>query len=309
MNILVLGGGGFIGSTLVKALLRVGHSVRVFDRNEQYITTVPVHNSLVWIKGSFEDENALDSSLSGIDVVFHLIATTTPATSSHHAVPDIAGNVLPSIFLLETMKAQSVNRIIFISSGGTVYGKANTLPISEHHTTNPIVSHGIHKLTIEKYLLLYMQQHGLSTTIIRLANPYGPNQIVKGGQGVVSSVLRAAIDGTEFELWGDGTAVRDYIYIEDVVSALLKVVDYYGSELILNLSSSIGVSVNELLSVAKDVTGRAIRISHKPGRNFDLGANILDNSLAKGELNWKPEIDLRRGLQLTFDYMKSTRKG
>lgn len=121
--------------------------------------------------------------MEGIAFVYHLIATTTPATSSINSIPDISKNVLPSIQLLETMNECDVKRIVFLSSGGKVYGVPNAVPIAELHSTNPIVSHGIHKLTIEKYILLHGCQHGLIPTIIRLSNPYGPNQIVKGGKG------------------------------------------------------------------------------------------------------------------------------
>jgi UDP-glucose 4-epimerase len=305
MNILVLGGGGFIGTSLVKHLLQENHSVRVLDHNIQDNRKLQPHEKMEWMSGEFEDEQTLCNAMEGIDVVYHLISTTTPATSSQSSVPDVSKNVLPSIRLLEAMNRFGVKRIVFLSSGGTVYGVPEVVPIMELHSTNPIVSHGIHKLTIEKYLLLYRFQYGIIPTIIRLSNPYGPNQIVKGGQGVLSSLLHAAINDRKFEIWGDGSVIRDYIYIDDVISALLKTIDYSGKEPILNLSSSTGASVNDLVQLVEKVSGKKVICSYMPGRNFDISVNILANQLAKRELHWCPEVGLEDGIRATYNYLTS----
>lgn len=289
----------------MKQLAKAGHSVCVFDRNSPEQPFVyEGYSTIKWIKGDFENAAALREAMVDIDLVFHLISTTTPATSSNKSIPDISKNVLPSINLLELMRDCGLSRIIFISSGGTVYGPSKTIPMPEDHPTNPIVSHGIAKLTIEKYLLLYKHQYNLVPTIVRLTNPYGPTQIVKGGQGVVSSLLQAAINKTSFEIWGDGNVIRDYIFIDDVVDALLKSVSYSGKEPVLNLSSSIGVSVNELVGLTEAIVGASIIRDYKPGRTFDIDKNVLDNTLIKEELAWTQKTDLKDGLKTTYECMR-----
>lgn len=306
MNILVLGGAGFLGSALVNRLLHDGETVSVFDRNAPTKIPEDPYKKLKWFCGDFENEAALREALKGVDLVFHLISSTTPATSSTQSVPDISKNVLPSIKLLEEMRISGTNRIVFISSGGTVYGPPTVIPISESHSTNPIVSHGIAKLTIEKYLLLYRHQYNIVPTIVRLSNPYGPTQIVKGGQGVISSMLQAAIKKGAFEIWGDGTVIRDYIYMDDVVDALHKTISYSGKEIIFNLSSSVGVSINELVDLAESVVGGGIVREYREKRTFDLDTNILDNRRIKSELSWIPKVSLEDGLKLTYEYMRKT---
>ena len=178
MKVLVLGGSGFIGSALVGGLLNQGHQVRVFDRNIEAVRQqFPDINDVV--HADFVDVMSLTEAMSGVDMIFHLISTSVPSTSNKNPVHDIESNLVNTVKLLELMRNADVKRIVYLSSGGTVYGTPKSLPITENHPTNPTCSYGIVKLAIEKYLLMYAELYQLDATILRPSNPYGPGQTHK----------------------------------------------------------------------------------------------------------------------------------
>jgi UDP-glucose 4-epimerase len=166
-------------------------------------------------KGSLDDRFTIDEALLDVDVVYHLVSTTVPGTSNHNPVADIESNLIPTVKLLELMAARGVSRIVFISSGGTVYGPSEQHAIEEAHQLEPLCSYGIVKVAIEKYLLMHQRLHGLKPIILRLANAYGPRQWVGGGQGIIGTLLLAAKQRQPVQIWGDGGVVRDYVYVED----------------------------------------------------------------------------------------------
>ena len=182
MNRLVLGGNGFIGSHLVDQLVRTGHAVRILDRALSRFYTPPAGVDLVL--ADWEDEKVLTAALSGVETVFLLIGTTLPASSNADPIFDVQSNLVGTLRLLQACVAQGVRRIVFSSSGGTVYGIPQTIPIAETHPTEPISSYGITKLAIEKYLALYCRLHGLNYVVVRGANPYGKRQDPQRPQGL-----------------------------------------------------------------------------------------------------------------------------
>jgi len=193
---------------------------------------------------------------------------------------------------------------VFISSGGTVYGEPKYLPVDEMHPTNPLVSYGIVKLAIEKYLLLYERMHGLTTTILRVANAYGERQRVETAQGAVSVFLHRALRGQAIEIWGDGSATRDFVYVRDVAEAFAKALVYDGREKVLNISSGTGISLNQLVHMLEEVLGRRIETRYLPGRPFDVPVNVLSNALAARELCWAPRVALAEGVRLTAAWIQ-----
>jgi UDP-glucose 4-epimerase len=303
MNCLVLGGNGFIGSHIVDQLLAEGHHVRVFDKYEEYyrkpIPSVDYHY------GDFGNRGLLMEALTDMDIVFHLIGTTLPKTSNDDPAFDVQSNVIETLFLLEQCLRQKVKKVIFISSGGTVYGTPKYLPIDEQHPTDPVVSYGITKLTIEKYLLMFQRLYGLQTTILRVSNPIGQRQRVETAQGAVTVFLHHALHGQPIEIWGDGSVTRDYIYIDDVARAFARSVEYSGTHSVFNISSGIGTSLNELVSMIGDVLGRRIDCRYLESRPFDVPVSILSNALAKDQLGWAPQVTLREGIVLTAQWMRS----
>jgi UDP-glucose 4-epimerase len=299
---LVLGGGGFIGSHLCDALLRDGYSVRVLERPNlvryrEFLRTEPIE----WFEGDFTNKIDLANAVEGCDLVYHLVSTTLPKSSNDNPIFDIETNVVGTMHLFEAALRAGVSKIVFASSGGTVYGIPKTTPISETHPTEPIVSYGIGKLIIEKYLHLYKLLHGLDYCILRLANPYGERQKVTNAQGAVTVFLHQAMRGQVIEIWGDGSVVRDYIYIDDVTSALLKAGSIQGvDERLFNIGSGQGSSLNQILAAIEQLLGRPVARRYLPGRPFDVPTNVLDISRARDYLGWTPQTRLADGLQRTL---------
>lgn len=220
MKALVLGGNGFIGSHLVDRLLLAGHGVRIFDRNEELYRR-PLAG-VEYCYADFGNRTLLAEALDGIDIVFHLISTTVPKTSNDDPAFDVMSNVVETIALLEKCVARGIKKVVFLSSGGTVYGAPAALPVSEDSPTNPECSYGITKLTIEKYLALFNHLYGLDYVVVRPSNPYGPRQNLLGIQGAISVFLGRVAARKPIEVWGDGQIVRDYVYVEDLVEGIYR---------------------------------------------------------------------------------------
>ncbi len=305
MKIVAFGGGGFIGSAIVDRLLLAGHQVRVFERTRVLPYRVFEESELVeWTTGDMQSPHDVAMALEGMDAVLHLVSTTLPKNSNEDTVFDVQSNLISTLHLLDAMVAQAVKRIVFISSGGTVYGEPKYLPIDEVHPTNPLVSYGITKLAIEKYLLLYQRMHGLEPTILRVANPYGERQRAETAQGAVGVFLHRALRGQMIDIWGDGSITRDYIYIGDVANAFVRAFEYDGEATILNISSGLGVSLNELLAAIEHMLGHPVERRYLPGRPFDVPVSILDNSLARVELGWVPRTSLGDGISVTAEWIR-----
>jgi len=307
MNCLVLGGNGFIGSHLVDQLLANGHKVRVFDKNEEYYRK-PI-SSVDYQYGDFGNRGLLMEALTDIDVVFHLISTTLPKTSNDDPAFDVQSNVIETLFLLEQCVARKVKKIIFISSGGTVYGKPLVLPISENSPTDPECSYGITKLAIEKYLHLYWFLYGLDYCVLRLANAYGERQRPTATQGVIPVFLERALQNDEIVVWGDGSVVRDYIYVTDIARALVEALNYSGEMKIFNIGSGRGHTLNEVIHVIEGVTGRSLQVKYTDSRPFDVPISVLDISRAKNYLNWIPMTLLFEGVESMYAWMLKESKG
>lgn len=296
----VLGGGGFIGTNLCQALAAAGAQVRAFGRSANF----PIALSEVdWTTGDFQDTSALAQTVQGCEIVFHLISSSSPATSNQDPAADLTANTLGSLNLLNLCQQYGVRKVIFISSGGTVYGIPQQLPIPENAPTEPICAYGISKLAIEKYLALYYHLHGLDYVILRVSNPYGRFQTASKSQGVVAAFLAKAIQGELLEVWGDGNVVRDYIFIDDVISALIQAIDYSGQQRIFNIGSGVGKSINQVIDDLEVLLGKPLERRYQSKRKADVPVNILDIALAQKLMNFQPEVDWMTGLQKTLHWL------
>ena len=303
MNVLVLGGNGFIGSHLVDKLLLEGYSVRVFDKNqEHYRKALP---NVDYHLGEFGNRGLLLEALDGIDVVVHLISTTLPKTSNDDPVFDVQSNVVESLFLLEQCVAKKIKKIIFASSGGTVYGVPQSVPVLEENQTNPICSYGICKLSIEKYLILFKQLHNLDFTIIRPSNPFGSRQNPFGIQGVVPVFLGKILRKETIQIWGTGDVVRDFIYVDDLVDAFYRSIKYNTNSNVFNIGSGKGYSLNDLLNIMRDVIGLDVSVNYSKSRTYDVPEIYLDITKAKKELDWVPQTSLEDGIKRTWDFINT----
>jgi UDP-glucose 4-epimerase len=231
-----------------------------------------------------------------VDIVFHLISTTVPTTANLDPVADIKGNLLSTVRLLQQMRDQGISRLVFLSSGGTVYGDAKTIPIPEEHERNPVSSYGIVKVAIENYIAMFSAQHGLKSLVLRVSNPYGPRQGHLGVQGVIPTFFQRIITGDEIRIWGDGSSVRDYLYISDLVSFIVQGVnkDLAG---VYNVGSGQGASLKDILSLIEDISGISANVKFFPPRGFDVKRVVLDISKARKALDWTPSVSLREGCE------------
>lgn len=306
MKCVVFGGGGFIGSTIVDRLLVAGHSVRIFERPRVAPYRLFSETEKVeWMTGDFLSIHDISSALEGMDTVIHLVSFTLPKTSNDDLIYDVQTNLIATIQLLNSMLAMKVNKIVFISSGGTVYGVPRYIPVDEDHPTDPVVSYGITKLAIEKYLLMFKILHGMKVLILRVANPYGPRQRVETAQGAVAAFFHRSLQNQKIEIWGDGSITRDYIYIDDVAEAFLRAVEYSGDLSVFNISSGIGTSLNELAELIGESIGRQLDCIYLEKRPFDVPTSILNNNLAATHLGWVPKTVLQYGLAKTAEWLRN----
>ncbi|MFZ2208444.1 MAG: SDR family NAD(P)-dependent oxidoreductase [Porticoccaceae bacterium] len=305
MKIAILGGGGFIGSAIADRLFKDGHELRIFERPrvERY-RQFPDNERVEWLSGDFMSAHDVGRAIDGVDVVVHLVGTTLPKNSNDDMVYDVESNLVTTLQLLGAMVDKQIGRIVFISSGGTVYGNPTYLPIDEAHPTEPRVSYGITKLAIEKYLLLYQQIYGIKANILRVANPFGERQRIETAQGAVGVFLSRAIRNQPVEIWGDGSVTRDYIYVGEVAEAFARAVAYDGAQSVFNISSGVGTSLNELIDMIERVVGREVVRHHLPARPFDVPVSVLDNTLARQELGWAPRLELEAGIVKTAEWMR-----
>lgn len=304
MKCLVLGGGGFIGSHLSEALHAQGYFVRVFDRPNIRRFSSGLSNNMEWFEGDFINPKDLSAAMESCDIVIHLIAMTLPNSSNRNPIYDLEANAISTLHLLEIAQRHRIKKIIFVSSGGTIYGIPQAIPLKETHPTEPTCAYGISKLAIEKYLALYQQMHGLDFCVLRLANPFGPRQRTSTAQGAVTVFLEKALRGEMIEIWGDGSVTRDYFYVSDAVTALVKTISYEGEVRIFNIGSGVGKSLNDILAVMGEM-GLRTQCRYLPARKFDVPVNVLDNSLAREHLNWKPEVPFDEGLARTLEWLRA----
>lgn len=306
MKCLILGGGGFLGSHLSESLLAQGHTIRIFDRPNLFRFKLFQDNrSAEWIEGDFINREHIANAVIGCDIIYHLVSTTLPRSSNENPTYDIETNVIGTLHLLDAARKNGIRKVIFVSSGGTVYGPPQSLPIRESHPTEPVCSYGIGKLAIEKYLALYKHLHNLDYCVLRLANPFGERQRISAAQGAVVVFLHKALRNETIEIWGDGSVVRDYIYVSDAISALVKAINYDGGDRVINIGGGKGQSLNEIINAIEIMLRTPVKRAYFPSRAFDVPVNVLDISKARELLNWKPQVPFSEGLSRTAHWLKS----
>lgn len=303
MKSLVLGGNGFIGVHLVESLLAEGGPVRVYDRSPNRFGAAS--GGAEYVQGELGNYGLIREAVEGVGVVFHLVSTTLPKTSNDDPIYDVRSNLVDTLQLLEACVEAGVRKVVFASSGGTVYGSPRTVPITEDHPTNPITSYGIVKLAVEKYLGLFHHLHGLDYAALRISNPYGPYQDPRGQQGAIAVFLHRLLTGEPITIWGDGSVVRDYLYVSDLVEALGLAARADTRRKVFNVGSGHGASLNELVAFAAEATGERPRVEYLPGRALDVPANVLDVTLAREELGWSPRTDLVEGMAGAWAWIRT----
>ena len=307
MKLLVLGAAGFIGTNLCQHLcskkdnyvIAYDHSMSALGRLKNVVSA----ENIEYINGKFEMNDDYVALTREVDVVYHLISTVVPGTSNKGIADEFMSNTVVTVKLLDACVISKVKKVIFLSSGGTVYGKIEEVPIKEDTPLNPISSYGIQKITIEKLLYLYHYLYQLDYRIVRLANPYGRYQNPNGIQGVVTTFVYRAIYNETVKLYGDGSVVRDYIYIEDAIKAIEQIVCYEGSQKVFNVGTGKGYSVKDIIEVIERMLHIKMNIDYQPKRAVDVPVNILDISRYTNEIGEMQYTSLEEGILKTKDYI------
>ena len=307
MRIVLLGATGFIGTNLtIKLAEDPANDITVVGRDRAHYKDIESFgfDNVRFVRSDLTPETGFDELVGGADTVYHLLCSIVPTTSNIHIPEELRTNVLLSANLFEACVRQGVKKVVFLSSGGTVYGREAKCPITEDTPTNPITSYGVQKITIEKLLYLYNYMYGLDYRIIRLSNPYGPYQRPNGILGAVTTFTYKALRGEEIKVYGDGSVVRDFIFIDDAVRGILKIVHGETEHRTYNLGSGYGTSIKTVLQTIEDVLGTSLIVNYSDARPVDVPVNYLDIQRfekAFGKLN---PLDLGTGIGMTADFMR-----
>ena len=298
----LLGGNGFIGRHVAVLLARSGRDVVLASRAPP-AWPLPANTSgrISWQRFEFASAD-WEALVAGSAVVHHYAWTSIPASANANPIGDLNVNVASTLSLLEELRRQPGKRLIFASSGGTVYGKLKQIPVPETHPFQPITSYGAGKATVELYLSLYRSMHGLDCRVARIANPFGAGQDPARGQGAVTTFLHQALAHQPISVWGDGEVVRDYIHIADVAAALIKLADIAdpGEDDAFNIGSNAGISLNGIVAEIERQLDRPVTVCREPARAFDLPVSVLDISRARRVLGWTPRLSFSQGLRRTI---------
>ncbi len=306
MKIVILGAAGFIGTNLA---VRMGsfheNTLTLVDKDRDALDRIHISKAVRINRKqmSLSMATGFDELLRGQDVVYHLISTTVPTTSNHLISEEIRDNVELTSRLLEACVRCGVKRVIFLSSGGTVYGMEHPCPLKEGMETNPINSYGVQKVMNEKLLYLYQYMYGLDYRIIRLSNPFGPYQRPDGILGAVTTFTYKALKKEEIFVYGDGTVVRDYIYIDDAIKAIINIGNSEGDERLYNVGRGVGTSINQLLKTIEETLDIELKVRHIRGRPVDVPVNYLDISKYERHFGKLNPVSLQEGIKKTADFM------
>lgn len=306
MNTIILGAAGFIGTNLAIELSKERkNQITLIDRNqEKLVEAANLCPNKVYIKEySLNSQSDFDVILKEQDVVYHLISSTVPATSNQQITKEINDNVAMMSELLEACIRCHVKKIIFLSSGGTVYGIKSMCPLKEEMETYPINSYGMQKVMNEKLLYLYQYMYGLDYRIIRLANPFGPYQRLDGIQGAATTFIYKALKKEKIIVYGDGSVIRDYIYIDDAIRAIINIANGRYKEKVFNVGSGKGIDINQLLKIIESTLETSLQIEYLSRRNVDVPINFLDISRYENIFGKLVNISLKNGIQKTANYL------
>ena len=310
-NITILGAGGFIGTNLAYRLLETETvNLTVVDKEQDYLKNIKNQLGIVqrkyvkFVANQLDVDSEFDLLVNNQDVVYHLISSTNPSTSNKDISKEFIDNVVMTNNLLEACVRNNVKQVIFLSSGGTVYGNSKDIPLTEETPTFPINSYGLQKITIEKLLYLYDYTSDLDYRVIRLSNPYGPFQLPSGAQGVVTNFIYKALKKEPITIYGDGSIIRDYIYIEDAITGIINIANSKSDIKTYNLGTGNGVSINDLIKSISSVLNLWVNIQYTASRSVDAPINILNIEKYKNVCKVEKMMSLEEGILKTALFLK-----
>lgn len=297
----VYGANGFIGRGVVNELLARGCSVRAVSRRFATTERALGSGSLDLFEADLKDRFRMLSSLKGVETVIQLISTSSPGLGNLALIEDVQENIIPHITFIQDARDAGVKKFVFISSGGAVYGPDVVVPTPETAKTNPINSHGMTKLVIEKYLQMIARLGELNYSILRVSNPFGPGQMFRKGQGLIPAILERHRSGLPVQVFGDGGSERDYLYISDLVRAICSAALLDGvKNTTLNIGKGESRSIIDVLNVLETALGEPLKREFLPARETDVARSVLDISLARELLSWQPNVSFEEGIRKTI---------
>lgn len=304
LNTLVIGGAGYIGAHLVPMLVSTGRQVTVLGRK-----AAPMHElqeGAVYVEGDFGQAELLQRLLDRHQEVVHLAYATVPNTSYENPLADLLQNLPPTVQLFSEVAARG-GKLVLVSSGGTVYGEAISLPMREDHPTRPISPYGVTKLTLENYAYLYSVTRGLNYVCVRPANAFGEGQRPFVGQGFISTAMASVMLGKPIRVFGRTGAVRDYIHVSDLAAGIAHALDKGRLSETYNIGTGHGMSTLDVVEAIRPLMqeiGCEINIEYLPERAFDVKANVLDYTRLQTQTGWEPQVGFSEGLRRTCEWLK-----
>jgi UDP-glucose 4-epimerase len=298
----IYGANGFIGRHVVRRLADNGAVIRAVSRKFDQTFTEPFGKQVEFVEADLRQPLDMASTLQDIETVIQLVSTSSPGMKNDHAIADIQDNVVPHVQFLQSCVQAGVKRYIFLSSGGTVYGPGVSVPTPETSPTSPINSHGLTKLVVEKYIQMHGYVDGIDYIILRVANPYGPGQEFRKGQGLIPAILDHWHKDLPVKIFGSGMALRDYLYIDDLIDAIQAAVTLAGKpRMVVNIGSGEVRSVIEVIEAIESATHHRFTREYIEARETDVDVASLDITLAKEILNWAPKTKFQDGIRMTVD--------
>jgi UDP-glucose 4-epimerase len=308
MHTCLIGGGGFIGSYLVDELIASGRDVLVLGRKEQ--PSQPINTKAKYIQCDFGCRDLLAHHIKSAEEIIHLAHTTVPKTSFSDPLFDLQSNLPINIGLIEeSLKLNHLKTLLFVSSGGTVYGPKFSMPISEDELSTPISPYGISKQTIERYLLMYHYVSDLPTIIVRPANAYGKGQKPFTGQGFIATAMGFAIERSPVTIYGQNGTIRDYVHVRDVAKGILAALNHGEKGNKYNIGTGLGRNNRQVLEYIQKLAskdGINIKVNVEPSRKYDVDANVLSYEKLRTCSSWKPKVEFEDGIDEMWQHLKRT---
>ena len=308
-RILFLGGAGFLGSNIIKTTLQKGN-VKVFVLEPSFANVSRLDGADVQIyRGELSDIDFVQSVIEAnqIDTVVHLVATIIPGSTFEDYKQEYQHVIFPTIELMQIC-AQRRIRFVYFSSGGTVYGnRTDMTPFKETDAMAPISYYGWSKQMMENSILYVHRTAGLKYLILRPSNPYGHGQNVHARQGLIAVALGKILAGEPIEVWGNGSNIRDYIYIDDLAVAVVQMLEKDVYNTTVNIGSGEGASINDIIQTLRDVVDEEVKVDYKPARSVDVSHMILDTTRLKSYINMD-FTPLKDGIELFYNDIKEKLK-
>jgi len=299
---LIIGGTGFIGQALCTQLLSRGIKTHIIARQAD---TLPQNENLYAHKASMDDRKLMTECLSECSHVFFTASGTIPGNSAKKPVLELEANLKPALIFLDTLQHFPDTHLIFFSSGGTVYGNPKASEVTEDHALNPLSYHGAMKTSLEAFMHAMSTQCGSHVSALRPSNVYGPGQPYRPDFGIIRKLLEHAKQGKPIEIWGDGETIRDYLFIDDCVSATLSLMNIetkgFNS---FNIGSGTGHSINDICDVVDRITGSPLQRLYHPARSIDVKKVVLDSTKLRQTTGWQPTVSLQAGIEKTWKWLQ-----